>query len=153
MLCENQNAPLYNTVDLPDYLFVAARDKNAVSIQAKALPEFFGLIDRDFLGSAEIRQQNSNLNVLDYYAIESYLYHPSNIAELAPKGFDEAHYGNLIQTILRSVRDRLLVRLEKTRNSYEIIKTSAKNRKMRRSKRSPRRRHRMISKPFILLSI
>lgn len=29
VLCEGRNAPLYNAIDLPDFLFVTARDKNA----------------------------------------------------------------------------------------------------------------------------
>ena len=125
VLCEGSNAALYNAIDLPGFLFVTARDKNAITIQARALDEFSGLIDRDFLGTEEIREirrQHPNLFVLGYYSIESYLYHPENIAEMSPDGFDETVYREAIRTNLMAVRDRLLVNLKRNRNSYEIIK-------------------------------
>ena len=125
VLCEGSNAALYNAIDLPGFLFVTARDKNAITIQARALDEFSGLIDRDFLGTEEIREirrKHPNLFVLGYYSIESYLYHPENIAKLSPDGFDETVYREAIRTNLMAVRDRLLVNLKRNRNSYEIIK-------------------------------
>ena len=125
VLCEGRNAPLYNAIDLPDSLFVAARDKNAITIQARALPDFFGLMDRDFLGTEEIREirrKHSNLFVLGYYSIENYLYHPMNIAEISPNGFDESAYREAVQRNMNVVRDRMLVNLARNCNSYEIIK-------------------------------
>lgn len=125
VLCEGRNAPLYNAIDLPGFLFVVARDKNAITIQARALRDFFGLIDRDFLGTEEvheIRRIHPNLFVLGCYSIESYLYHPANISEIAPNGYDEAEYREAVQWSMRVVRDRMLVNLERNRNSYEIIK-------------------------------
>jgi len=125
ILCEGGDAPLYNAIDLPDFLFVAARDKNAITIQTTATDEFFGLIDRDFLGTEEIREirrRHRNLLVLGYYSIESYLYHPENISETAPDGFDQVVYREAIRRNMMAVRDRLLVNLARNRNSYEIIK-------------------------------
>ena len=125
VLCEGKNAPLYNAIDLPDFLFVVARDKNAITIQARALRDFFGLMDRDFLGTEEIREIcriHPNLFVLGYYSIESYLYHPANIAEIGPNGFDEAEYRESVRRNMNAARDRMLVNLERNRNSYEIIK-------------------------------
>ena len=125
ILCEGGDAPLYNAIDLPDFLFVAARDKSAITIQTTAMDEFFGLIDRDFLGTEEIREirrQHRNLLVLGYYSIESYLYHPENISETAPDGFDQTVYREAIRRNMTAVRDRLLVNLARNRNSYEIIK-------------------------------
>ena len=130
VLCEGKNAPIYNAIDLPDFLFVAARDKNAITIQAKAMVEFCGLIDRDFLGTEEIREirrRHRNLFVLGYYSIENYLYHPENVSELSPKGFDEAFYRETIRRNMMTVRDRLLVNLAANRNSYEIIKEFSGN--------------------------
>jgi len=129
VLCENQNVALYNVIDLPEHLFVAARDKNAVSLQTKAHPEFFGLMDRDFLGTAEIeeiRKQHGNLFVLLFYSIESYLYHPSNLAELGIEGFDSAEYSKAIFGVKESLKSRILLRLQKTRDSYEIVKSFSK---------------------------
>ena len=129
ILCENTDTALYNEIDLPDVLFVEARDKNAITIQTRALTEFFGLIDRDFLGTEEIREivrRQSNLFVLQYYCIESYLFHPANVAEVAPDGYVEPEYREAIGQSMRAVRDRLLVNLEMNRNSYEIIKILSK---------------------------
>ncbi len=130
ILCEGRNAPLYNAIDLPDFLFVAARDKNAITIQARAYDDFFGLIDRDFLGTDEIREirrRHANVFVLGYYAIENYLYHPANIAEISPDEFDESKYREAIRQNMRVARDRLLVNLERSRNSYEVIKDFSKD--------------------------
>ena len=126
ILCENKDARLYNAIGLQDTLFISARDKNSISIQTAGSDEFHGLIDRDFLGTEEldeIRRVRPRLLVLRYYCIENYLYHPDNVAELAPAGFDRARYLSAIAMTMRTMRDRLLVSLEKTRNSYEIIKT------------------------------
>ena len=126
VLCENDDASVYNAVGLPGLLFVGARDKNAVGLQVGGDDRFLGLIDRDFLGSEEItmiRGQRHNLFVLRYYAVENYLFHPSNLAELALPEFDENHYRVLLGDTMKSIRDRLLVNLERSRNSYEIIKT------------------------------
>ena len=134
VLCENTDAPLYNAIDLPDMLFVGARDKNAVGLQARANAAFHGLIDRDFIGSAEIRElrrEQPNLFVLGYYSIESYLLHPRNIAEVSPAGFDETEYRRLVQERMAAVRDRLLMNLERSRNSYEVIRTLTQETKRR----------------------
>ena len=130
VLCENSDTALYNAIDLPGVLFVEARDKNAITIQTRAMDEFFGLIDRDFVGTREIQEiirKQPNLFVLRYYSIESYLYHPSNVAEVAPDGYREADYRQAIHRNMRSARDRLLVNLEMNRNSYEIIKIFSKD--------------------------
>ena len=126
ILCENEDARLYNAIGLPDVLFVSERDKNAISIMTRQTDQFHGLIDRDFLGTREIddvRRRQPNLYVLSYYCIENYLYHPDNVAEVAPSGFDEARYRTVLHSTMQTIRDRLLVNLEKNRNSYEIIKT------------------------------
>ena len=132
VLCENKDTLLYNAAGLEGFLFVEARDKNSIGIQSRANGEFFGLIDRDFLGSEEIleiRRSLPNLNVLEYYSIESYLYHPANIVEISQPGFDVVRYRQLIRESLQSSRDMLLVNLERSRNSYEVIKTFSKEMK------------------------
>ena len=124
IICENKDARLYNAIVLPDLLFIGARDKNSVVIQTKGSDEFHGLIDRDFLGTeetAEIGRRQANLHVLDYYALENYLYHPENIAELNPAGHDDLAYRAALKSQMATVRDRLLVNLRGSRASYEII--------------------------------
>ena len=113
-------------------MFVGARDKNAVGLQTRTNDEFRGLIDRDFLGSDEIeelRREHPNLFMLGYYSLESYLYHPLNLAAVSPPGFDETAYRGLLQARMVEVRDRLLMSLERSRNSYEVLKTLPKETK------------------------
>ena len=134
VVCENQDALLYNAIELPGLLFAGARDKNAVGLQTRANDEFRGLIDRDFLGSDEIeelRREQPNLFVLGYYSLESYAYHPLNLAEVSPPGFDETEYRGLLQARMVEVRDRLLMNLERSRNGYEVIKTLPRETKAR----------------------
>ena len=134
VVCENQDALLYNAIQLPGLLFVGARDKNAVGLQTRSNEEFRGLLDRDFLGANEIeelRREQPNLFVLRYYSIESYLFHPLNLAEVSPPGFDGTEYRELLQTRMAAVRDRVLMHLERSRNSYEVLKTLPKETKAR----------------------
>ena len=124
IICENKDARLYNAIDLPELLFVGVRDKNSVAIQSRGSQEFHGLIDRDFLGTEEIREigrRQANIQVLDFYALENYLYHPENIAELNPAGHDDLAYRVALTNQMTTVRDRLLVNLRGSRGSYEII--------------------------------
>ena len=69
--------------------------------------------------------------MLAYYSIESYLHHPANLAELAPPGFDESRYRLLILRNMKTVRDLMLVNLERSRNGYEVIKTFSREMKSR----------------------
>ena len=124
IICENKDARLYNAIDLPEIVFIGSRDKNSIVIQTRVSDEFYGLIDRDFLGTAEIREigrRQANLHVLGYYAVENYLYHPENIAELNPAGYDNSAYRAALKNNMTTVRDRLLVNLRGSRGSYEII--------------------------------
>jgi len=126
IICENKDARLYNAVDFPDLLFIGARDKNSIVIQTGGSDEYGGLIDRDYLGTAEIAEvvrRLENLYVLGYYAIENYLYHPDNIAELSPAGYDASAYRVAVTRCMATARDRLLVNLRGSRGSYEIIQT------------------------------
>jgi len=134
VVCENRDALLYNAIQLPGLLFVGARDMNAVGLQTRANDAFRGLIDRDFLGSNEIEElhrEQPNLLVLGYYSIESYLLHPLNLAEVSPPRFDETEYRGLLQKRMVRIRDRLLMNLERSRNSYEVLKTLPKATKER----------------------
>ena len=129
IICENSDAGLYNAMDLADLLFIGARDKNSIVIQARGSDEYRGLIDRDFLGTAEIAEvvrRHANLHVLGYYAIENYLYHPDNLAELDVPGYDDSAYRAVLRSRMATVRDRLLVNLRGSRGSYEIVRTFSK---------------------------
>jgi hypothetical protein len=97
----------------------------------RANDRYFGLIDRDYLGDdeiAEIRKQHPRLFVLGYYAIENYLYHPDNLAELMP-GFDAQAYREEIRRQKDAARGSILLNLQKTREGYELIKELEKKAK------------------------
>ena len=129
IICENKDARLYNAIDLPGLLFIGVRDKNSVVVQTRSSDEFDGLIDRDFLGTeeiAEIRRREATLHVLRYYALENYLYHPENIAELDLARYDDSVYRATLKNQMATVRDRLLVNLRGSRGSYEIIQEFSK---------------------------
>ena len=129
IVCENKDARLYNAIDLPGLLFIGVRDKNSVVVQTCSSDEFNGLIDRDFLGTeeiAEILRREATLHVLRYYALENYLYHPENIAELDLAGYDDSVYRAALKNQMATVRDRLLVNLRGSRGSYEIIQEFSK---------------------------
>jgi energy-coupling factor transporter ATP-binding protein EcfA2 len=131
MLCENNDAKLYNALGLTDTIFIGRRDKNAVGIEMRANDRYFGLIDRDYLGDDEIawiRTKHPRLFVLGYYAIENYLYHPDNYAELVP-GFDVQGYREHIRQQKDAALVSSLLNLQKTRESYEIIKEREKKEK------------------------
>jgi predicted ATPase len=131
MLCENQDDELYNAVGLTDTLFIGRRDKNAVVVEMRANDRYFGLIDRDYLSDDEIawiRARDRRLFLLGYYAIENYLYHPANLAQVVP-GFDVAGYEEEIRRQKKQARDAILLGLQKTREGYELIKTLERDRK------------------------
>ena len=87
------------------------------------------LRDRDFLSDNEIAKLKKlypNHHVLKYYDFENYLYHPDNIGELNPKGFDKIAY---IAEIKRQKDEKvryILPKIESSRQSYEEFKTEQK---------------------------
>ena len=130
IICEDTDAKRYNATNVDDVLFTGARDKNSIVIQTRGSQEYDGLIDRDYLGTAEIAEicrRQGNLYVLEYYALENYLYHPDNLAELNPEGYDDCTYRAALTSCMATARDRLLVNLRSSRRSYEIIQTLSKS--------------------------
>ncbi|MEZ5304295.1 MAG: hypothetical protein R3F11_27185 [Verrucomicrobiales bacterium] len=130
VLCENTDAALYNGARISDFLFIGRRDKNAVTVESQANTEFLGLIDRDYLGGAEVaevRKRWPQLRVLPWYSVESFLFHPENIGELAPAGFTRAAYEAEIVLRKNLVRDKIVSILRETRRSYEAIRELQKS--------------------------
>jgi len=125
ILCENQNAALYNLLGLANCWFAPARDKNSVHALVQSDPSFFGLMDRDYLSDSEItriQQANPRLAVLPFYCFESLLYHPDNLAEIQRPGFDPAAYRAEIVEAKRARLTGFLLALKETRNSYSVLK-------------------------------
>lgn len=134
IICENKDAQLYNAIELPKLMFIGARDKNSVVLQTRGSDDFHGLIDRDFLSTEEVEEigrRQANLHVLRYYALQNYLYHPDNVVELAPDGYDDSTYRAALEHQMATVRDRLLVNLRGSRASYEIIQEFSRELKER----------------------
>jgi hypothetical protein len=121
--CENEDVAIYNAIGLSKRLFLPAKDKNDVYFSAKNNPKFFGIMDKDFLTRKEIeliRQKVSNLFVLDYYSIESYLYHPENLAEIS-EGFDVESYKNDLKQQKQALYEKVIYGLKQARDSYKVL--------------------------------
>jgi predicted ATPase len=127
IICENQNDDKYNLLGLKNHIFVGVSNNYAVFNTIKKDPTFYGLRDRDFLTDGEIkkiREIYPNYFILKYSNFENYLYHPDNIAQLNPKGFDKEAYLN---EIIKQKNQRLLhivKGIESARKTYEEIKDS-----------------------------
>lgn len=121
--CENEDVAVYNAINLSDRLFMPAKDKNDVYFSAKNNPKFFGIMDKDFLTHLEIqsiRQRVPNLFVLNYYSIESYLYHPENLAEII-KCFDVEKYKQELKLQKQSLYETIIYGLKQARDSYKVL--------------------------------
>lgn len=125
VVCENQNDEYYNLLGLPDTVFVGVKDARDVFLTTKRDDRYYALRDRDFLSDEEItriQRRHPRYRILRFYDFENYLYHPDNIAELAPHGFDKDAY---IAEITRQKNEQLhyiLAVLDSSRRSYEEFK-------------------------------
>jgi AAA15 family ATPase/GTPase len=126
VFCEGQNDVYYNLMGLEKTLFIDLKGSKEVFLRIKNDKSEFTLRDRDFISDAEILRIQKNFpnhRILKYYAFENYLYHPENIAELSPKGFDKEKYQ---AEILQQKKDKIhyiLPKIEAARKTYEEFKT------------------------------
>ena len=124
VFCENQNDEYYQLLELDKKIFVGVKDVKDVFLQTKNQPKSFGLRDRDYLTESEIlriRKKYSNLYILNFYCFENYLYHPDNIQEIYPQGFNYQEYLN---EIVKQKNDNLLdivLRLNDSRKNYQEL--------------------------------
>lgn len=124
IFCENKNDEYYQLLGLDKKIFVGVRDVKDVFLQTKNQPKSFGLRDRDYLTANEIsriQKKYPNLFILEFYCFENYLYHPDNIQEINPQGFDYQEYSN---DIIKQKNDNLLdivVRLNDSRKNYQEL--------------------------------
>ena len=129
IFCENQNDKFYNLMNLPHCVFTGVKDARAVFLNVKRDNRCESLRDRDFLSDNEmgkLKKLYPNHHVLKYYDFENYLYHPDNIGELNPKGFDKmAYIGEIKRQKDEKVR-YILPKIESSRQSYEEFKTEQK---------------------------
>ena len=123
IFCENEDVAVYNAVNLSNRLFISAKDKNDVYFSVKKNPKFFGIMDKDFLTPSEIeliRQKVPNLFVLNYYSIESYLYHPENLEEII-EDFDMESYKNDLKQQKQELYEKIIYGLKQSRDSYKVL--------------------------------
>jgi AAA domain, putative AbiEii toxin, Type IV TA system len=128
--CENQNDEYYQLLGLNKKIFVGVRDAADVFLLSKNQKSFYGLRDRDYLTDLEIkkiRKEFSNLFILRYYCFENYIYHPDNISEISPKGFNYQEY---LDDLIRQKNQKLtkiILRIRESRRNYRELGESGIN--------------------------
>lgn len=124
ILCENKDDDFYNLLSLEDKVFVGVQNKDEVFRNIKSNPNYFGIIDRDYLTDNEINTLQArypNLFILDFYNFENYLYHPENIKEISAD-FDANAYGENLAKQKSLQFETTLLNLKQTRNGYKILR-------------------------------
>jgi AAA15 family ATPase/GTPase len=125
---EGNDTALYNNLNVEDVLFLVAKSKADVFYKAKNNPDYYGLIDRDYLTNEErqdILNSYSNLFILEYYSIENYLYHPDNLEEYYKSvgvNFNKGNYITAIELHKPLVRDSISLGLIRARESYPFFR-------------------------------
>ncbi len=127
--CENKNAEILKTLNLPGLLFYPERDSANVFIKVKTKLDTYGLRDRDYLLDSEIekiKNKYPNYYILDYYCFENYLYHPDNIKEITGKlgidNFDLQKYKTDIINQKNEKRDIIISNYKNARKTYQEFK-------------------------------
>ncbi|WP_064197836.1 MULTISPECIES: AAA family ATPase [Emticicia] len=129
IFCENKNDEWYNLLGIDKTIFVGGKDSRDVFLHIKKDKNNHALRDRDFLSDSEvlaIKKDFPNYHILKYYDFENYLYHPENIAEFSPEGFDKQTY---IEEIIRQKNIKIfniLTTVASSRQTYEEFKTNEK---------------------------
>lgn len=137
VFAERTDAELYNSIDLPGFVFVDAIDRNDV-FQRVGISLYQGLADRDFLTDeerSEILVNNPRFFLLNYYCFENYLYHPDNLGEFFSVNeisFDKAAYIKKIEEEKNRRIADIALGLHRSRGSYPYFKE--KDAEKRRSK-------------------
>lgn len=126
MVVENKNSAHYNlALNEKGYLFLPEKDSRDVFLHTKGDNAKLGLRDRDFIMDEEIdriQAKYPNLRILHYYAVENYVYHPDNIAELEPSGFDKLEYSKEITNQKNQKLLKIVSGIESARQTYSDLK-------------------------------
>ncbi|MCU0329302.1 MAG: AAA family ATPase [Chitinophagales bacterium] len=129
VFCENKNDEWFNLLGIKNTIFVGGKDSRDVFLHVRKDLTNHGLRDRDFLTDNEIielKKEYPNYHILKYYDFENYLYHPDNIQEVNPDGFDKNKY---IKEIIEQKNQRfhgILMTVVSSRQTYEEFKTNEK---------------------------
>ncbi len=125
IVCENKNAEILKSLNIPNLLFFPERDSAGVFIKVKTKIDTYGLRDRDYLLDTEIvriRRKYPNYFILDYYCFENYLYHPENIRELAIENFNIDSYKQEIIQQKNNKKNHIISIFKNSRKNYQEFK-------------------------------
>lgn len=125
IVCENKNAEILKSLNIPNLLFFPERDSAGVFIKIKTKLDTYGLRDRDYLLDTEIeriRKKYPNYFILDYYCFENYLYHPENIRELAIENFNVDSYKQAIIQQKNERKNHIISIFKNSRKNYQEFK-------------------------------
>lgn len=129
IFCENKNDEYYNLLGLDNTIFVGGKASREVFLHFKRDAKNHALRDRDFLTDTEIeaiKKENPTYHILKYYDFENYIYHPDNIVELSPEGFDKDTYiKEIIEQKNKKIKS-ILMTVVSSRQTYEEFKTNDK---------------------------
>ena len=137
---ENKDTPNYNNLNIKDTIFFKALDKQDVYNKAKYYPQYFGLIDRDYLTDEEIEELRAtykNLYILKYYSIENYLYHPENLEEYYKTENKEFNKSGFIEALcLDFLKNKsiLLTGILGARSGYPFFKENERHKLLEKFK-------------------
>lgn len=131
VVVENKNDGHYNlALAEKGYLFLPASNNREVFLTIKADRNMLGLRDRDYLKEAEIaaiKKLYPNYRILKFYAFENYLYHPDNLAELAPAGFNRDAYVTDLTASKNNVLPTVVAEIGTARQHYVEFKEGLSN--------------------------
>ena len=125
IFCENQNDQYFNLLGLKGKIFVGVANNNAVFARVKGDTNVFGLRDRDFLTSKEIKHLEKhypNYRILRFYNFENYMYHPDNLASLNLPNFNLDAYKKAIIEQKNEKVDYIISDFKRARTSYLELK-------------------------------
>lgn len=129
VFCENKNDEYYNLLGLENTIFVGGKASREVFLHIKRDTKNHALRDRDFLTDAEIeaiKKEYPTYHILKYYDFENYIYHPDNITELSPEGFDkETYIKEIVEQKNKKIKS-ILMTVVSSRQTYEEFKTNEK---------------------------
>jgi len=129
VFCENKNNEYYNLLGIENTIYVGGKASREVFLHIKRDAKNHALRDRDFLTDTEIKaikKEHPTYHILKYYDFENYIYHPDNIAELSPEGFDKNTYiKEIIEQKNKKIKS-ILMTVVSSRQTYEEFKTNDK---------------------------
>lgn len=116
-------------LSIPNTVFGGVKDSRDVFLYVKNDNNYYSLRDRDFISDNEIERIKLKFphhNILRYYDFENYIYHPENIAEINPAGFNKDVYIAEIKKQKEEKYHYISPTIISSRQNYEEFKTDEK---------------------------